>query len=85
MAASAGFTGYNANVGSMRNQGFEGTFKVNWLNKADFRASSTLMTYLNRNKVLHLTGESDTITSGAYVIKEGMPIYTYYVPEGGRC
>ena len=81
MAASTGFTGYNANVGSMRNQGFEGTFKVNWLNKADFRASSTLMTYLNRNKVLHLTGESDTITSGAYVIKEGMPIYTYYVPK----
>ena len=60
MAASTGFTGYNANVGSMRNQGFEGTFKVNWLNKADFRASSTLMTYLNSNKVLHLTGESDT-------------------------
>ena len=81
MAASTGFTGYNANVGSMRNTGFEGTIKFNWLNKSDVRASSTLMAYMNRNKVLHLTGESDTITSGSYVIKEGMPIYTFYVPK----
>ncbi|MDO4827602.1 MAG: SusC/RagA family TonB-linked outer membrane protein, partial [Bacteroidia bacterium] len=81
MATSTGFNGYNANVGSMRNTGFEGTLKLNWLNKTDVRASSTLMAYLNRNTVLKLTGESDTITSGAYVIKEGMPIYTFYVPK----
>lgn len=81
MAASTGFTGYNSNLGSMRNNGFESTFKFNWLQKSNLRASSTLMAYLNRNKVLHLTGDSDTITSGAYVIKEGMPIYTYYVPK----
>lgn len=80
MAASTGFTGYNANVGSMQNQGFEGTVKLNWLNKGNFRASSTIMAYLNRNKVLALTSD-DTITSGNYVIKVGMPIYTYYVPK----
>lgn len=80
MPTSTGFNGYNANVGSMRNQGFEGTIRVNWLNTSKVRASSTLMGYLNRNKVLALTSD-DTITSGAQVIKVGMPIYTYYVPK----
>lgn len=81
MAMSTGFTGYDANVGSMRNSGFEGTVRVNWLKKGDFRASSTIMGYFNKNKVLHLNGESDTITSGNYVIKEGMPIYTFYLAK----
>lgn len=81
MAASTGFTGYNSNLGAMQNKGFESTFRVNWLNKGKVRASSTVMAYLNRNKVLRLTGESDTITGGSQVIKVGMPIYTYYVPK----
>jgi TonB-linked SusC/RagA family outer membrane protein len=80
MPTSTGFNGYNANVGSMRNQGFEGTLRLNWLNTGKVRASSTLMGYLNRNKVLALTSD-DTITSGSQVIKVGMPIYTYYVPK----
>lgn len=81
MAASTGFTGYNSNLGSMQNNGFESTIRVNWLQKSNLKASSTLMTYLNRNKVLELTGDSDTITSGSQVIKVGMPIKTYYVPK----
>lgn len=80
MPTSTGFNGYNANVGSMRNQGFEGTVRLNWLNTGKLRASSTVMAYLNRNKVLALTSD-DTITSGSQVIKVGMPIYTYYVPR----
>ena len=80
MAMSTGFTGYNANVGSMTNQGFEGSVRVNWANKSKFRANSTLMAYFNRNKVTALT-ETDEITSGAQVIKVGMPIYTYYVSK----
>ena len=80
MATSTGFNGYNANVGSMENHGFESTVRVNWANKQNFRASSTLMLYLNRNKVTALT-DSDTITSGAYIIKVGMPINTFYVSK----
>ena len=80
MPTSTGFNGYNANVGSMSNKGIETTFRFNWANKQNFRASSTLMLYHNRNKVLALTSD-DTITSGAYVIKVGMPIYTYYVAK----
>ena len=80
MPMSTGFTGYNDNIGSLQNVGFESTFKFNWKQTGAFRASSTLMAYLNRNKILALT-DDDTITSGVYVIKVGMPIYTYYTSK----
>ena len=80
MPTSTGFNGYNANVGSMTNKGLEMTLRFNWINKPNFRASSTFMGYYNRNKVLALTTD-DTITSGSYVIKVGMPIYTYYIAK----
>ncbi|MCR4825092.1 MAG: TonB-dependent receptor [Bacteroidales bacterium] len=81
MALSTGFSGYNANVGSMNNQGFEGTIRVNWLKSGNLRASSTLMGYFNRNKVLQLTGESPRILSGSQLIQEGLPIYSWYTPR----
>ena len=81
MALSTGFSGYDANVGSMRNQGFEGSIRVNWLNTSNVRASSTVMGYINRNKVLQLTGDSPSILSGSQVILEGLPIYSWYVPR----
>ena len=78
MALSTGFGGYNANVGSMGNQGIEATIRVNWLKSGNFRASSTLMGYYNRNKVIKLTGESPSILSGNQIIMEGLPIYSWY-------
>ncbi len=81
MALSTGFGGYNANVGSMANQGIEATIRVNWLKNGNFRASSTLMGYFNRNKVLKLTGESPSILSGSQIILEGLPIYSWYTPR----
>ena len=81
MPLSTGFGGYNANVGSMVNKGYEGTFKFNWFQGRNSRASSTLMLYANRNKVTALTGDNNTITSGSQVIKVGMPIYTWYMPK----
>ena len=81
MALSTGFGGYDANVGSMRNRGFEGTVRVNWLKSGNVRASSTLMGYLNRNKVIKLTSESPSILSGNQLIMEGLPIYSWYTPR----
>lgn len=77
---STGFTGYNANVGSMQNQGFEASFRFNWANKQNFGAGSTLMLYRNWNKVLALT-KDDKITSGYQVIEVGRPIYSYLLPK----
>lgn len=80
MPLSTGFSGYNDNVGSMRNIGFEGTVRFNWINKKDLRFSSTFMGFKNKNTVLALT-DTDVITSGNQVIKVGMPIYTFYMPK----
>lgn len=82
MPTSTGFNGYNSNIGSMRNNGFETTLKFNWVNTKDLKISSTLMTFLNRNKVIALTSD-DTITSGNRVIEVGKPIYTFYMPKFG--
>ena len=78
MAMSTGFTGYSDNIGSLKNQGLEATVRVNWLQKQNFRASSTVMFYTNKNTVLSLTDGVDEI-SGTQVIKVGLPIYTYHI------
>lgn len=78
LAMSTGFTGYNANMGSMKNTGIELTIKYNWLNTSKVRASSTFTAYTNHNTVLELNGD-DRITSGNQVIEIGKPIYTYYM------
>ena len=81
MAISTGFTGYNANVGSMRNQGLEASIRATVLDKPDFRWDATVMGAFNRNKVLGLTGGQNVITSGIRVIEVGKPIYTFYLPK----
>lgn len=78
MAMSTGFTGYNANIGSMKNTGVEATIRLNWLQKHNMQGSSTLMLYTNKNTVTALTGDQDEI-SGTQTIKVGMPIYTYNI------
>ena len=81
MALSTGFSGYNANVGDMRNRGLEAEVTVAPFRKGDFRWDITLMASTVSNKVLKLTEESPEIVSGARVIKEGYPIRTYYVSK----
>jgi len=81
MALSTGFSGYNANVGDMRNQGFEAEVSVTPVQTNDLRWDITLMGSTVSNKVLKLTKESPEIVSGARVIKEGLPIYTFYVSK----
>ena len=81
MALSTGFTGYSANVGSLRNAGFEFTVKGVIMDKPNFVWDAAVMGALNRNKVLKLTQESNQIISGSSIIKEGMPIYTFFMAK----
>lgn len=81
LALSTGFKGYDANVGSMRNQGFEATLRGTIFDKTNFRWDATFMGALNRNKVLALTGTQNSITSGISTIEVGKPIYTFYMPK----
>ena len=81
MATSTGFNGYNANVGDMRNSGFEFDIKVTPIRTDDFTWNLTWMGSTVSNKVLKLTAESPEIVSGVRIIKEGLPLNTFYMAK----
>ncbi len=81
MATSTGFNGYNANVGNMRNSGFEFEVKGTPIKTNDFTWELTWMGSTVKNKVLKLTAESPEIIRGIYSIKEGNPLYTFYMAK----
>ncbi|MCQ2245208.1 MAG: TonB-dependent receptor [Bacteroidaceae bacterium] len=81
MATSTGFNGYDANVGDMRNSGFEFEVKVTPVRMKDFEWNLSWMGSTVSNKVLHLTAESPEIVSGIRIIKEGYPINTFYMAK----
>ena len=81
MPLSTGFTGYNANVGDMRNSGLEFELGLTPIKTKDFRWDITWMGSTVKNKVLKLTKETPEIINGNRVIKEGMPINTFYVSK----
>ena len=81
MATSTGFNGYNANVGDMRNSGFEFEVRATPIRMNDFTWNVSWMGSTVKNKVLNLTNESPEIINGIYSIKEGMPINTFYMAK----
>lgn len=78
---STGFTGFDDNTGSMRNQGLETALRGTIFDKPNFRWDATVMGSFNRNKVLSLTNGQNTISSGIRVIEVGKPINTFYVSK----
>ena len=81
MATSTGFSGYNANVGDMRNSGFELEIKGTPIKTNNFTWNVTWMGSTVKNKVLKLTGDTPEIIDGIYSIKEGLPINTFYMAK----
>ena len=81
MALSTGFSGFMDNVGDMRNRGVEASLRITPVRTADFEWNITMIGTHNKNKVIKLTKEAPELVSGVRVIKEGMPIYTYYMPK----
>ena len=79
MAVSTGFSGYSANVGSMTNKGFEFELSGTPLRFKDFEWNLTWMGSTIKNEVTKLTAESPEILSGNYIIKEGLPLNTFYL------
>ena len=80
MAMSTGFTGYNANVGNMVNNGVELALGVQIFNKKNFSWRIEALGSTTNNEVLKLT-EDDRITSGIQVIEVGKPLYTFYMAK----
>lgn len=81
MATSTGFNGYDANVGDMRNSGFEVELGLTPVQTQDFTWNLTWMGSTVNNKVLHLTKESPEIISGIRIIKEGYELNTFYMAK----
>ncbi len=79
MAVSTGFNGYSANVGNMTNQGFEFEVSGTPVRTQDFEWNLTWMGSTIKNEVTKLTAESPEILSGNYIIKEGLPLNTFYL------
>ena len=79
MAVSTGFGGYSANVGNMTNQGFEFELSGTPVRTKDFEWNISWMGSTLKNKVTKLTAESPEILSGSYIIKEGLPLNTFYL------
>ena len=79
MATSTGFNGYAANVGNMTNQGWEFELSGTPVRTKDFAWNMSIMASTIKNKVTKLTAESPEILSGSYIIKEGLPINTFYL------
>ena len=79
MALSTGFTGFMDNIGDMRNRGIEANLRVTPIRTADFEWNITAMATKNKNKVIKLTKEAPELISGVRIIKEGLPLNTYYM------
>ena len=79
MAVSLGFSGYNKNVGSMLNTGFEFTVSGDVFVRPNFMWTATVMGSTVNNKVLKLTENGTPIKSGNYIIEEGSPVNSFYL------
>ncbi|QNE41826.1 TonB-dependent receptor [Hymenobacter sp. NBH84] len=65
--------GYNANIGRMRNEGFEFTINTQNINKADFTWSTSFNFSTNKNRVLALNNNEDVINT-YNVVRVGQPV-----------
>ncbi len=76
---SSGFTGYNDNVGDMKNWGFDVTAGYDILKSKDLTWNVTAIASKVNNKVLKLTKEQKEIIGGSTIIRIGEQINTFYM------
>lgn len=79
MPSSTGFDYYNANVGSMRNRGFDVALAVDIFKDRDLFWRLGVMGSTIDNKVLKLADKPEII-SGSRIIKEGEVLNSFYLP-----
>lgn len=77
MASSLEFDGYNKNIGSMRNTGWDITLGADIFQGDSFNWRFTVMGSTVKNKVLQLADKPEII-SGNYIIKEGETLNSFY-------
>ena len=77
MATSLGFDGYNKNIGSMRNQGWDISLSTDIIKTSNFSWNLSLLGSTIKNKVLQLADKPEII-SGSYIIREGETLNSFY-------
>ena len=81
VAPSVGFSSYTENIGESQNKGWEGRFRVMWIdnNERNINWSTTFAIFQNRNKITKLSNTlqalnseamSDDVTSGRIVYRQ---------------
>ncbi|HZH94823.1 MAG TPA: SusC/RagA family TonB-linked outer membrane protein, partial [Flavisolibacter sp.] len=79
---STGYSSVITNIGEIQNSGFEFSFNSTNINKRDFRWTSSLNFSTNKNKVLVIDGDQDTLSfnDGRYMnaLIVGQPIGVHY-------
>jgi TonB-linked SusC/RagA family outer membrane protein len=81
-ALSTGFKGYWDNVGNMINQGMEANVTANIVRTKNWTGNVTFIGNIMRNKVTKLNKEANgEIKSANTILKEGEPIYSFYLPK----
>lgn len=78
MAISLGFKGYDKNIGSMRNTGWDITASADIFKQTDFNWRLTLMGSTVKNKVLRLADKPE-IVSDYHIIREGEVLNSFYM------
>ena len=81
MALSTGFSGYDANTGSLVNKGIEFSVSGVLIGKENFLWRTTVVGSSIKNKILELTTESPKYQNGQHIYEEGRPMYTFYMPR----
>ena len=86
---SFGFSSYYANVGDMTNKGIEVELEGEIIRRRDFNWSVSLNLTHYKNEISSMPEQRKPTTveghggyaSGNYFLGEGLPLYTYYMPQ----
>ncbi len=81
MAISLGFPGYYDNVGSIRNSGFDISLSGDVVATEDLRWNIGWMGSTLKNRVLRLSDNGEDIIDGVFLIREGLPINSFYLSK----
>lgn len=81
MAISLGFPGYYDNVGSILNSGFDISLNGDVIATDDLRWNIGWMGSTLKNRVLRLSDGGEDIIDGVFLIREGLPINSFYLSK----
>lgn len=80
MALSTGYSGYDANIGALRNTGFDVDLRTTPVRNDDFRWNLDINLSHYKNRITELP-TAENIPSGNKLLRVGGSIYDFYLPR----